>query len=327
MMVVTVCPTSVTFDETQHALQFATRVRRIHIGAAKKNVTSKNLEETVKALSSELKMLAKAKERSEDQLSSLKRDHTRIQDRLKSSSESRAKAQDEARTLTVLKQSNAQMTTRWQKEKQLHEKALGALETGQDESKRLQQQLSKMQRECVRLSNVVEETESAQLMLKDELRKAKDASSAANLRARKAQMLQSRPTNEMARKIKPTEDNAVVKSSRPKTVDSEEARVKVLEMLEQHDPKKMDKIDAIMDRFKGRESFLLMKMAARYNNENAPVTQVKNAPKGGGSVSSVKGSVSSVKNMTAAQKRSEMALARHMERMRTRKSERTVSPN
>jgi len=133
MMVVTVCPTSTTFDETQHALQFATRVRRIHIGSAKKNVTSKNLEETVKALTSELKMLAKAKERSEDQLSSLKRDHGRIQDRLKSSSESRAKAQDEARTLTVLKQSNAQMTTRWQKEKQLHEKALVDLETNQDD--------------------------------------------------------------------------------------------------------------------------------------------------------------------------------------------------
>lgn len=319
MMVVTVCPTSVTFDETQHALQFATRVRRIHIGSAKKNVTSKNLEETVKALTSELKMLAKAKERSEDQLSSLKRDHGRIQDRLKSSSESRAKAQDEARTLTVLKQSNAQMTTRWQKEKQLHEKALLDLETHQDDAKRIQQQLSKTQRECIRLGNLVEERETAQMMLKDELRKAKDASSAANLRARKAQMLQSRPSNEV-RKIKVAEDNPVVKTPRPSTVDSEEARGKVLEMLEVHDPKKMDKIDAIMDRFKGRESFLLMKMAARYNSENAAAaaTQLKNASKGaaGGSVKN---------GNSAAQKRSEMALARHMERMRNRKSERSLN--
>ena len=188
------------------------------------------------------------------------------------------------------------------------------------QGKKLQQQLSKMQRECVRLNNSVGEAETAQLMLKDELRKAKDASSAANLRARKAQMLQSRPSNEIARKVKASEDENVVKAVRPKSVDSEEARLKVLEMLENHDPKKMDKIDAIMERFKGRESFLLMKMAARYNNENAPVTQSKSTSKGGSSVSS--------KNMnTPAQKRSEMALARHMERMRNRKSERSVTPN
>jgi kinesin family protein C2/C3 len=128
MMVVAVCPASNSFDETQHALQFATRVRRINIGSAKKNVASKNLEQTVKALSSELKMLAKAKERSEEQLVSLKRDHNRIQDRLRSSSENRAKANDEARTLTVLKSSNAQMTARWQKEKQMHEKAAAELD-------------------------------------------------------------------------------------------------------------------------------------------------------------------------------------------------------
>jgi len=320
MMVVTVCPTNITFDETQHALQFATRVRRIHIGSAKKNVTSKNLEETVKALTSEMKTLAKSKERSEEQLSSLKRDHGRIQDRLKSSGESRAKAQDEARTLTVLKQSNAQMTTRWQKEKQQHEKAIGELESHQNDAKKIQQQLSKATRECTRLGNLVEERESAQLALKDELRKAKDASSAANLRARKAQMLQSRPVAiDSKRVVKPVVERPTVKAVRPPSVDSKEARGKVLEMLEANDPKKMDKIDAIMERFEGRESFLLMKMAARYNNtENVPAAQVKSAP--------VKASsANSLKNMNPAQKRSEMALARHMERMRNRKSERDLN--
>jgi len=322
MMVVTVCPTSITFDETQHALQFATRVRRIHIGSAKKNVTSKNLEETVKALTSEMKMLAKAKERSEEQLSSLKRDHGRIQERLKSSSNDRAKAQDEARTLTVLKQSNAQMTTRWQKEKQQHEKALVELEAHQNDSKRIQQQLSKATRECTRLGNLVDERESALLAVKDELRKAKDASSAANLRARKAQMLQSRPVaTDSKRIVKATEERTTVKAVRPPSVDSKEARGKVLEMLEANDPKKMDKIDAIMERFEGRESFLLMKMAARYNNtENVPAAQAKNAP-----TSAKNSSSGSLKNMNPAQKRSEMALARHMERMRNRKSERALN--
>ena len=38
-------------------------------------------------------------------------------------------------------------------------------------------------------------------------------------------------------------------------------------MLKTHDPKKVDKIDAIMDRFKGREGwFLLVKMEARYES-------------------------------------------------------------
>jgi hypothetical protein len=50
MMIVAVTPVDVAYDESIHALQFATRVRRINIGAAQRNVTSKNLEETVKAL-------------------------------------------------------------------------------------------------------------------------------------------------------------------------------------------------------------------------------------------------------------------------------------
>ena len=133
MMVVTVCPTSVTFDETSHALQFATRVRRINIGSAKRNVLSKNLEQTVKEMSQQLRALAKSKEKSEQQLKSLKKDHSRIQERLRSSSESRAKSIDEGRTLAVLKTSNTQMTARWQKEKQLHEKSIAELETSKNE--------------------------------------------------------------------------------------------------------------------------------------------------------------------------------------------------
>lgn len=301
MMVVTVCPTSSTFDETQHALQFATRVRRINLGSAKKNVTSKNLEATLKVLSSELKVLAKAKERSEEQLQTLKRDNTRIQDRLKLSSESRAKAQDEARTLTVLKQSNAQMTARWQKEKQAHEKTSAEFEKSQNEFKRLQSQVGKIQRENDRLSKIIADKEMAQESMKKELRKAKDGTSAANLRARKAQVLQSRPS-----KITSPRVGNGVTSPTATPVDPAEAREKVLAILEQHDPKKVGKIDAIMERFKGRESYLLVKMSARY----APSDDV---------------SVRSDKSKATAQRRSEIALARHMERMRTKKGERSTS--
>eukprot|EP00554_Chaetoceros_debilis_P002394 CAMPEP_0194083292 /NCGR_PEP_ID=MMETSP0149-20130528/8887_1 /TAXON_ID=122233 /ORGANISM="Chaetoceros debilis, Strain MM31A-1" /LENGTH=1367 /DNA_ID=CAMNT_0038765669 /DNA_START=178 /DNA_END=4281 /DNA_ORIENTATION=+ len=326
MMVVTCCPTSSSFDETKHALEFATRVRRINIGSAKRNVASKNLEETVKHLNYELKALAKSKRKSEEQLVSLKRDHTRIQDRLKTSSESRAKSMDEARTLTVLKSSNTQMTARWQKEKQLHDKAVVELESAQNDAKQLQSQLSKAKRDTDRMAKIVAEKESEHDVLKSQLRDAKVTSSAANLRARKAQMLQSRPSNAGPGKashiVKPTprSDASVARINKMKDADPAEAREKVLAMLKDHDPKKVDKIDAIMDRFKGREGFLLVKMTARYegvspSNGTAPIRSTSNGGAGGSRPGS------------AAQKRSEMAMARHMERMRSKKKMATSGRN
>ncbi len=144
--------------------------------------------------------------------------------------------------------------------------------------------------------------------LKSDLRKAKDASSAANLRARKAQMLQSRHSN-----VAPKGSNIVPPTRRSgstsptKTIDSADARGKVLAMLKEHDPGKVDKIDAIMERFKGREAFLLVKMSARYESDNSSQNS-----SGQRSRSSGTGGKS--------QKRSEMALARHMERMRSKAS-------
>lgn len=312
MMVVAVCPTSVTSDETSHALQFATRVRRINIGSAKRNVMSKNLEQTVKDMSQQLRSLAKSKEKSEQQLKSLKRDHTRIQERLRSSSESRAKSIDEGRTLAVLKTSNTQMTARWQKEKQMHEKTVADLESAQNDTKQVQAQLSKAKREIEKLAQVIKEKEGSYEALKGDLRKAKDASSAANLRARKAQMLQSRNSNVGPKAatniVKPSTSRRGGVSGTPnRNIEPEEARSRVLGMLKEHDPSKVDKIDAIMERFKGREAFLLVKMSARYEGDNASQNSSSN-----------KSTSNKSTNGGAAQKRSEMALARHMERMRSK---------
>jgi chromosome segregation ATPase len=146
----------------------------------------------VKHLNNELKNLANAKKKLEEQLSSLKRDHGRIQDRLKSSSESRAKSVDEARTFSVLKNSNAQMTARWQKEKQIHQEAVTNLKATQSVAKKFQGQYSKTKREIDKLTKQIDERELEEAALKSQLRSAKTASFAANLRARKAQMLQSR---------------------------------------------------------------------------------------------------------------------------------------
>ncbi len=301
MMVVAVSPAGANFDESIHALNFATRVRRIKIGSAKQNVASKNLEETVKNLNAELKNLARAKKKSEEQLASLKRDNTRIQQRLKSSSEARSKTVDEGRTLAVLKQSNAQMTSRWQKEKDMHEKAVADLEETRTESKKLQTQLSKAKREIERLSKLISEKEEQQDRLKNDLRTAKTQSNADKLRARKAQMLQSRTPGKGTGISKPSR-RSDIDTSKIKDVDPAEARERVLVMLKEHDPKKVDKIDAIMDRFKGREGFLLVKMEARYE---------------GGSTGGSAGG-SGANGNAARKKRSDLAMARHMERMRSK---------
>ena len=133
MMVVTVCPHNNSYDETTYALKFATRVRRINLGSAQKNVRAKNLEETVKNLISEMQMLSKAKERSESQLLSLKREKERVEEKLSKASHSRASSKEEMRNLSFLRQANDDITSRWQKEKIVREEKTSELGKVQDE--------------------------------------------------------------------------------------------------------------------------------------------------------------------------------------------------
>ena len=133
MMVVTVCPHNNSYDETTYALKFATRVRRINLGSAQKNVRAKNLEETVKNLILEMQMLSKAKERSESQLLSLKREKERVEEKLSKTSHSRANSKEEMRNLSFLRQANDDITSRWQKEKIVREEKTSELGKVQDE--------------------------------------------------------------------------------------------------------------------------------------------------------------------------------------------------
>uniref|UniRef100_A0A7S2GTT1 Kinesin motor domain-containing protein n=1 Tax=Helicotheca tamesis TaxID=374047 RepID=A0A7S2GTT1_9STRA len=325
MMVVTVCPTSNAYDETQCALKFATRVRRINLGTAQRNVTSKNLEETVKNLSAEIKLLSKAKERSETQMHSLKRENDRVQERLRQSSESRSKSIDEKRTMEVLRKSNAEMTTRWQKEKVKREEQVQELENVQNELKKVQQKLRKVQREGDEFERKMKEKENEINKLNAEVRKAKDASSAATIRARKAQVMQSRmpaprpsstitpKSNHGSKLVKPTSSRTPASGSARSGVrdaaNAEEIRGKVLELLEKHDPKKVNKIDAIMERFEGREEVLMEKMVARYEGEGAAGSADDSA-----SVSS-----HNAPEPTSGKTRSEIALAKHQQRMLKKK--------
>jgi Kinesin motor domain len=408
MMIVAVCPTEVACDESVHALQFAIRVRRIQIGAAQRNVTSKNLEETVKTLSQEIKTLSHAKERSESQLHSLKRDNSRIQERLQSLSEARQQTRSDTRTLDVLRKNNTDMATRWQKEKRMREETAEELEKVKKELSKIQKQISKKGNDYEKLEQDLLDKERQLDKLHHELRVAKDASSAASLRARRAQVLSARgrnvpggsvpgsngnvvdqlpkgtssgalrgnatvksvesdtavitataaikpsgsggdsvvhallsstrassplrgskspmrpggayPTGQSPRKsVSPArkavsndviltgssaesiEDASAVLSSdealesrqQPDQHDIAEIRGQVLALLEKHDKSKVNRIDIIMEKFKGKEHLLLQKMTQRYEGASGATSP-------GPSV----------------QKRNELAMERHKERMR-----------
>lgn len=133
MMIVNVCPSNLSYDESIFALKFATRVRRINLGTAHKNVSAKNLEETIKNLNAQMSLLSKSKERTDAQLSTLKREKERIQDKLDKASASRANSKEEMRSLTVLRNSNHDITSRWQKEKAIREEKTLELEKTQEE--------------------------------------------------------------------------------------------------------------------------------------------------------------------------------------------------
>ena len=87
-------------------------------------------------------------------------------------------------------------------------------------------------------------------------------------------------------------------------------RFRVLKMLQKYDPTKVDKIDAIITKFKGREQELLEKMVARY--EGGEETAAQNA----GNEVTMEESPSS-DDGSRPKTRQEQALQRHMKRMET----------
>ena len=95
---------------------------------------------------------------------------------------------------------------------QMHEKAVTDLEASQSEVKKFQGQYSKANREIDKFTKQIDEKESEEAALKSQLRSAKTASFAAILRARKAQMLQSRTPGAVGKVsgiVKPTQRSDV----------------------------------------------------------------------------------------------------------------------
>ena len=317
LMVLNVSPTGASYDETTCALQFGTRARRINVGTAKKNVASKNLEETVNKLSSELKLLSKAKQRSEQQMSSLKKENQRVQERLKSSAASRAKSSDDSRTMSVLKKTNADITERWKKEKFLREKQANETEELQQSMQKIKQETAKLGRQVGKLSTEVSEKDNKIVDLQGQLRTAKDKASAANLRARTSQIIAPRPSTSRA---KQNGGSSPARSVRPKPRASSktpeqlaEIRSKVEALMKKHDPSKIDRVDSIMEKFKGRETYMLTKMKQKYEGGGIAPGAKNGTSNGSGSKPSPKSTAK-----LSAQERSSIAMKKHMDRMKSK---------
>lgn len=307
MMIVAVTPIDFAYDESIHALQFATRVRRINIGAAQRNVTSKNLEETVKALTDEMKTLTRQKAKTESKLNSLKKDNTRIQDKLSNLNQARKNQASDSKTLDVLRKNNNEMAKRWEKEKKAREEVADDLEKSTKELKKLEKSVKSLTREQESLKQKLDDKDRVLEKRTAELRTAKEAASAANIRARKAQVLGSRarPTTNGSSRRTPakstgtssvstaTSSSATSAASTVATEEVKEIRAEVLKLLEKYDKSKVNRIDIIMEKFKGKEHLLLEKMTQRYE-------------------SAANGNGADTSNMS----RSELAAKRHADRMR-----------
>jgi hypothetical protein len=154
------------------------------------------------------------------------------------------------------------------------------------------------------LQNKLEEKERLLEKRTAELRSAKEASSAANIRARKAQVLGSRgrPASTPSKiaaspSIGASSSSGASAASTAATEDVSEIRAQVLELLEKHDKGKVNRIDIIMEKFKGKESLLLEKMTQRYEGGGDGGNATTSADESGLS-------------------RSELAAKRHADRMR-----------
>jgi len=189
MMVVTVSPGSESYQETQYALQFSSRVRNINLGKAQRNVASKNLEEKIKSLTQEMKSLQKAKEASEAMLQSLRKEHQRAQEQLATAKQTRPSSHQETLTLAALRRSNDEMTNRWQKQKDLCDKLSIQLESLQNELRKNQQQVLQLTKEHAALNNNLAQKEFELNEAKKDLLMSKDALTAANLRNRRSQIM------------------------------------------------------------------------------------------------------------------------------------------
>jgi hypothetical protein len=136
MMIFTICPTDLTSDETLFTLQFAQRVRNINLGIAHRNISSKNLELSLKAAKTDLKELKKKKQALEEQLLELKKENKRAVEKSTSGLENKIRVLEEQNkvqdfALENLQRSVDDLTAKLEAEKTVKQQHLFDLELTQ----------------------------------------------------------------------------------------------------------------------------------------------------------------------------------------------------
>lgn len=249
----------------------------------------------------------------------------------------------------MLRQTNNEITSKWQKEKIIREEKTAELDSVQDELHRVQRDFSKMRRAQETLAKQNEDKENTISQLKKDLRSTKKQLNEENIRLRRSQVMQSRipvPTNSTRKPLPPKKVSGLMKPSMMSTAsrhspptrangpksksdtnmtDTSErktndpnnvARIKyrVLKMLQVHDPAKADRIDILMSKFEGRETELLEKMITKYESgkeeSNFVATTAQSTE-----------STDTLSSCNRPQSRQDKALERHMERMKRIKAQ------
>jgi len=146
MMIVTVCPTELTTDETLFALQFATRARNIQLGTAKRNVSWKALEESLKNTRKELAEARRQKQQAMKMMADLKKDSKRTQEKMSNQMDTKIRNIDETRKgaevqIDALTRTNAELLSRLQEEKESHRLASAEVENMQKALKKAQESM------------------------------------------------------------------------------------------------------------------------------------------------------------------------------------------
>jgi len=181
LMIVTVCPTEASYEETNHALEFAWRVRHIQRQPIQRNVQTKNLQEKLKQARAELRQVTKKKEHAEEALALAKREQKASASKMATVLENRVRNMDEInktreKRIDDLKVKNSSITKRYESEKALREKFQGEAEESQRVASRIELQVTNLQRDNEMLKERISAREAELTVLKRELRTAQVSS-------------------------------------------------------------------------------------------------------------------------------------------------------
>ena len=168
LMIVTICPTDQTLDETVFALQFATRVRKISFnGQLQKSSNNRNAELDIKKLKLELKESKKKIASLEEAIVDMKRDAKKSVEKSLTTTqlEAKLKVLDEAKRAAegVIQQLNRQVieiTNKLHEEKSIRDQLSADLELTQRSMKKNMEQVKEKLIEIKKLNQIIKSKEA-----------------------------------------------------------------------------------------------------------------------------------------------------------------------